>query len=147
MNLILKAGFVSILVISIIASGCGNTSIKDRHSSVQQSDTGTAVITFKEYEHDFGKVAAGEKVGCFFSFENTGTGSLVIASVTTSCGCTVPKYNTKPITPGEQGGLEIIFDTSGRNGRQAKTIVVKSNASSPSVLLKIVADVVSNNNK
>jgi len=134
-------------IISIMTSNCGNISNKDIDRSVlQQYDTGSVIIIFKEYEHDFGKVIEGEKVGCVFSFENEGTGSLVIASATTSCGCTVPKYSTKPISPGDSGNLEVIFDTSGRNGRQTKTITLKSNASTPVVLLRIVAEVVTNNN-
>ena len=43
------------------------------------------------------------------------------------------------------GNLEVVFDTSGRNGMQTKTITVKSNASIPVVLLKITAEVVTNN--
>ena len=96
-------------------------------------------------KHDFGKVAEGEKVSYTFTFDNKGTGNLVIASATTTCGCTVPKYDTKPIPPGANGSLEVVFDTSGRNGMQTKTITVKSNASTPVVLLKITAEVVTNN--
>ena len=110
------------------------------------SDTGTAVLSFNEYEHDFGKVAEGEKVGYIFTFKNTGTADLVITSATTSCGCTVPKYSTKPISPGESGNLEVIFDTSGRNGVQTKSITVKSNAKIPVMILKITADVIDSNN-
>jgi len=96
---------------------------------------------FKEYEHSFGKVEEGEKVGYIFRFENQGTGNLVIQNAITSCGCTVPKYDRKPISPGRSGNLEVIFDTSGRSGLQAKTITVKSNATVPVILLKITADV------
>ena len=102
-------------------------------------------IIFKEYEHDFGKVTEGEKVAYVFTFENKGNSKSVMHSATTSCGCTVPKYDTKPIPPGGSGNLEVVFDTSGRNGMQTKTITVKSNASTPVVLLKITAEVVTNN--
>ncbi len=100
------------------------------------------VLVFKEYEHNFGKVAEGEKVVYVFTFRNRGTEDLVIISAITTCGCTVPKYDTKPIPPDKSGNLEVIFDTSGRNGMQTKTITVKSNASIPVVLLKITAEVV-----
>ena len=80
-----------------------------------------------------------------FTFENEGTEDLIISSVTTTCGCTVPKYDTKPIPPGERKS-EVVFDTSGRSGMQTKTITVKSNAKTPVVLLKITAEVVTNNN-
>ena len=59
-------------------------------------------LIFREYEHNFGKVAEGEKVSYVFTFDNKGTADLVITSATTTCGCTVPKYDTKPIPPGKQ---------------------------------------------
>lgn len=137
-----KIVVLSWVLIAIIASNCGNGSKKDpAHSGIQPAGDGTVLIAFKEFEHNFGKVAEGEKVGFIFAFKNNGTGNLVISSVTTTCGCTVPKYDTKPIPPGETGKLEVVFDTSGRNGMQTKTITVKSNASTPVVLLKITAEV------
>ncbi len=116
-----------------IQKGCGGTAA---------GDTGIAVIVFREYEHGFGQVTEGEKVGYVFKFENKGTAGLVIKSATTSCGCTVPEYDSKPIPPGSEGNLEVVFDTSGRNGMQTKTITVKSNAKTPVVLLRITAEVV-----
>jgi hypothetical protein len=135
---------MTLVLIAVVASNCGNGIRKNSgNSSLQTTSTGTVEIVFREYEHNFGKVAEGEKVGFTFTFENKGTANLIIASATTSCGCTVPKYNTKPIPPGGNGKLEVVFDTSGRNGMQTKTITVKSNASIPVVLLKITAEVVS----
>jgi hypothetical protein len=90
-------------------------------------------------------VAEGEKISHTFIFDNKGTGNLIIASASTTCGCTVSKYNKKPIPPGANGNLEVVFDTSGREGMQTKTITVKSNASKPVVLLKITAEVVTDN--
>jgi hypothetical protein len=106
------------------------------------SDTGKAVIAFREYEHLFGQVTEGEKAGCIFTFENRGTSDLVILSATTTCGCTVPEYDRKPVSPGETGKMEVVFDTSGRNGIQSKIITVRSNASVPVVMLKITAEVI-----
>ena len=91
------------------------------------------------------EVAEGEKISYTFTFDNKGTDKLIITSATTTCGCTVPKYDSKPINPGASGTLEVVFDTSGRSGIQTKTITVKSNASKPIVLLKIIAEVVTNN--
>jgi hypothetical protein len=141
-----KIALLSLVVISLMLSNCGNAVKKSVPNSGSESvDTGNVKISFREYEHNFGKVTEGEKVGYVFTFENQGTASLVIASATASCGCTVTKYNSKPIQPGEQGDLEVIFNTSGRNGIQTKTVTVKSNASTPVVLLKITAEVVTNN--
>jgi hypothetical protein len=139
------AGLLITLVFFTLNCGRGTVTNKAENSN-QQKDTGTAVITFTEYEHNFGKVAEGEKIGYTFTFKNKGTGNLVISSATTTCGCTVPKYNIKPIPSGGTGNIEVVFDTSGRNGMQTKTITVKSNASAPVVLLKITAEVLTKNN-
>jgi len=137
---------ISIVILVMIAQGCGNFKKNNTaDSGLQKNDTGTAKIIFAEYEHNFGKVSEGEKISYVFSFVNQGTANLVLTAATTTCGCTVPKYDTKPISPGKTGSIEVVFDTSGRNGIQTKTITVKSNASTPVVLLKIVSEVVANN--
>ena len=135
-----------LFLILLAAAGCGSKTGKGNETgNLQPGDTGKAVITFTEVVHDFGKVREGEKIGCIFAFKNTGTASLLINSATTSCGCTVPKYDRKPISPGSDGTVEVIFDTSGRNGIQTKMITVTSNAASPVVLLEIKAEVINNN--
>ncbi len=143
-----KIGSISIFfLLALLALRCGNGTQKDSVKSVAgASDTGKAILSFRVLEHDFGKVSEGEKVEYLFNFENTGTGNLVILAASTTCGCTVPRYDTNPISPGAEGELEVIFDTSGRSGVQTKIITIKSNASVPVLMLKITADVITNNN-
>jgi hypothetical protein len=141
-KLILIFGIIALIAISC---GGGNSNVTG-DSSVNTGSGGKAGIVFKEYEHSFGKVTEGEKVAYVFTFENNGTSDLVIISASTSCGCTVPKYDTNPISSGKSGNLEVVFDTSGRSGMQTKTIKVKSNASTPVVILKITAEVTDNIN-
>ena len=133
---------LSLVMVTLLLTQCSNAGRKSAAVNTA-ADTGIVRIVFSEYEHDFGKVAEGEKVGYDFKFENQGTANLFIESATASCGCTVPRYDRKPILPGEKGSLEVVFDTSGRNGRQTKTITVKSNAEPAVVLLKITAEVIS----
>lgn len=133
-----------IIFIAVLAGCTGKTQKSSDNTLSASSDTGKAVITFREYEHQFGKVDEGEKVACIFTFENTGASDLVILSASTTCGCTVPDYDRKPVAPGETGKLEVIFDTSGRNGIQSKVITVRSNASNPVLMLKITAEVINN---
>ena len=131
------------IILILMISGCGNRINKEgKNSSLQLSDTGKAVLSFSEYEYDFGKVNEGEKVKHEFKFRNTGSGDLVIRSATASCGCTVPGFDAKPIPPGEYGTLDVVFNTKGRYGMQSKTITVKSNANKPVMLLNISAEVI-----
>jgi hypothetical protein len=134
-----------VLLVAFIA-GCNNHNGKNASSSAgSDGGTGKSEIAFREYEHNFGKVAEGEKLSYTFIFENKGTADLILSSASASCGCTLPKFSKKPIAPGQGGNIEVIFDTSGRDGMQTKTVTVKSNASMPVVILKITAEVVSNN--
>lgn len=138
---------IPLILLAILTSGCGNRQNKNNVNTGSPADSiGMAEIVFSEYMHDFGQVKEGEKVACVFNFENEGTGDLIIANVTTSCGCTVPKYETKPISPGEKGTLEVVFNTSGYDGVQTKTIQVKSNATTQFVVLKISTEVISSKN-
>jgi hypothetical protein len=141
-----KIVVISFVLVAIIASNCVNGTGKNSANSTAKADTlGKSEIIFREYQHNFGKVAEGEKVSCNFTFDNKGTENLIISSATTTCGCTVSKYDKKPIIPGASGNLEVVFDTSGRSGMQTKTITVKSNASKPVVLIKITAEVITTN--
>jgi Protein of unknown function (DUF1573) len=140
-----KIIILSLVILALITSNCGSGTGKNSARSSPDTSAGTSEIVFREYQHDFGKVAEGEKVSFTFTFDNKGTADIVLSSATTTCGCTVPKYDKKPIPPGANGNLEVVFDTSGRNGMQTKIITVKSNALTPVVLLKITAEVVTDN--
>jgi len=137
---IILSWFFAMIVFSGCTGGSGkNTAVSD------SGKQGTTEISFREYQHDFGKVSEGEKLSYTFTFENKGKSDLIISSASTTCGCTVPKYDRKPIAPGNSGNIEVVFDTSGRSGMQTKTITVKSNASTPVVILKITAEVATDN--
>lgn len=142
MKTIIRITFISGLIIAaaLASASCGRSST-GAGQNVPSDTSGTAIITFASPDHDFGKVGAGEKVGCIFSYTNTGDADLVITSASASCGCTVPKYDRKPVPPGGSGTIEVVFDTSGREGVQTKTVVVQSNAENNLVILRIIADV------
>ena len=135
--------YISLIVVlgGLAAASCGRTSSgADRETPADTS--GTAVIKFDTLDHNFGSVRPGEKVGCIFKFTNAGDADLVVTAASASCGCTVPKFSKKPVAPGEGGTIEVIFDTSGREGLQTKTVVVQSNAENSLVILRIIAEVV-----
>jgi len=129
------------ITLTLILASCGQSS-SGAGKNMPSDTTGTAVLTFQSPEHNFGKVGEGEKVGCIFSYSNTGDADLVITSASASCGCTVPKYDRRPVPPGGNGTIEVVFDTSGREGLQTKTVVIQSNAENNLVILRIIADVV-----
>lgn len=131
-----------VIALILLASCTGEGRGKNDRGGISLKDGETGEISFREYEHDFGKISEGEKVAHIFEFENKGPGNLVLKSASTSCGCTVTKYDKKPIAPGQTGSLEVVFDSGGRTGMQTKTVSVHSNSKTEVVILKITAEVV-----
>ena len=67
---------------------------------------------------------------------NDGTGPLVITSIFTDCGCTVPSYSRAPIAPGDSGTVAVRFISRGRAaGTFRKAVRIRSNAVPPNKVL------------
>ena len=137
MDLIRK--YILILLVFGLASCKSTTETK---TVTVNHDEGPAQIEFAELEHDFGVVSEGEKVGWYFSYENIGSSDLVIKDVHTTCGCTVPQFSRKPLPPGEKENLKVIFDSSGKMGKEIKSISIESNAQNTIVKLKLYIEVI-----
>ncbi len=112
------------------------------------SNTAEKILPILEFEHkdfDFGLIYQGEKVVHKYKFKNTGNANLIISDVSASCGCTVPTYSKKPIKPGEEGYVEVEFDSSGRQGQQHKSVTVLANTQPNRVELSFIAEIEVNN--
>ena len=95
-----------------------------------------AKIDFKTDTIDYGTVEKGANGVRVFEFTNTGDAPLIVSKVSSSCGCTVPKWSKDPILPGKTGEIQVKYDTNRVNPIR-KTITVISNADTPTVALKI----------
>ncbi|MDX1909246.1 MAG: DUF1573 domain-containing protein [Bacteroidia bacterium] len=98
-------------------------------------------IEWASDKYNFGSVPAGTTVTHKFKFKNTGTEPLVITRVKASCGCTTPNYSKDPIAPGEDGFIDVSFDSTGKNGMQTKTITVTGNFPEINKILQISGEV------
>jgi hypothetical protein len=83
---------------------------------------------FTEESFDAGKVTQGDTVSHTFTLTNKGKTDLILQSVIAGCGCTVAKYDRKPILPETSTLIEVAFNTEGRKGVQKKNVTVISNA-------------------
>jgi hypothetical protein len=99
------------------------------------------VITFEKTTHDYGTLTKGGDGVCEFKFKNTGIEPLILANVSSSCGCTVPEWPREPILKGKSASIRVKYDTN-RVGGINKTITVMSNAKVPSVKLTIIGNIV-----
>ncbi len=105
-----------------------------------QAQEKTAKIQFKAETVDYGQIEKGSDGIRVFEFTNTGEVPLIITKVSSSCGCTIPKKPEQPILPGQDGEIQVKYDTN-RVGPIRKAITVISNADTPTKVLKIKGEV------
>lgn len=85
-------------------------------------------ILFTAPSVDLGTLVEGQSATATYEFSNTGEAPLVIADVSTSCGCTVARdWPRDPIQSGKKGRIEVTFDSRLRPGLNEKSIFVVSN--------------------
>ena len=99
------------------------------------------IIKFEKDLYDFGVITAGETVHYDFKFKNTGKSPLIITNASATCGCTIPEYPTKPIKPGEEGVIKVVFNSLGKVGIQDKVVTITSNANPVTTNVHIVGEV------
>ncbi|MBR5041687.1 MAG: DUF1573 domain-containing protein [Bacteroidales bacterium] len=74
-----------------------------------QKDFG-GLVSFDRTVHDFGKINTKDgAVSCIFEVTNTGSESMNIFAVVTTCGCTSVKWTRTDIAPGEKGTIEVTY--------------------------------------
>lgn len=100
-----------------------------------------AVLEWKATEQNVGEIPQGTPKQVVFEFTNTGTAPLIIANVRTSCGCTASDWKREPILPGQSSEIKATYNAAGI-GNFSKTVTIMSNASTPSVVLKLQGTVV-----
>ena len=110
------------------ADGTNNSSLPD--------------IKFEEETHDFGRITQGEKVTTAFKFKNTGGANLIISSATGSCGCTIPDYPKKPILPGEEAVINVVFSSEGKSGIVEKSVTLVTNCEPSTKIIYIKANII-----
>ncbi|MCM2301553.1 MAG: DUF1573 domain-containing protein [Flavobacteriaceae bacterium] len=99
-------------------------------------DSNAPVFQFETDIMDYGKITQNANGVRKFKFKNIGKSDLLITSVSSSCGCTVPNYSKEPIKPGGTGEIEIAYNTAILGGF-SKMITVFSNASEPQKILRL----------
>lgn len=134
----------------IIATSCKqNTSteistndVTNSQSVDGKSNSDLPDIKFDEESHDFGRITQGEKVTTAFKFKNTGGANLIISSASGSCGCTVPEYPKKPILPGEEAVINVVFSSEGKSGLVEKSVTLVTNCEPSTRIIYIKANVI-----
>lgn len=103
-------------------------------------------ITVEEVLFDFGDVKLGDVVIRELAVSNAGTGTLVIESVATSCGCTTASIDQPQIAAGESTILHIAFDSAAHGdvtGFYTRQVYLATNdPEQPEIRVEFTANVV-----
>ena len=97
-------------------------------------------ITFDKTVHDYGTIPFGGDGVCIFKFTNTGKEPLILQQPQSSCGCTVPTWPKEPVLPGASSEIQVTYNTK-KAGPINKTVTVRSNAKTNTVVLRITGKV------
>ncbi|MFY9152125.1 MAG: DUF1573 domain-containing protein [Prolixibacteraceae bacterium] len=128
-------------VLFVLVLGACSSGTKKTEPAKNLHESGLAKFVFSEDLHNFGPLTAGEVVSFTFIFRNEGTKTLIITDIDSGCGCMEVNIPQKNIDPGQEGQIEVIYNSAGEVGRQLKTITIFSNAEENKKELYIKANV------
>lgn len=140
-------------LVLLSASACGesgsrNVSTAMIHipataSELEKTSEKYPEIYFEDTIITINNLVEGQTAVANFAFENIGDAPLVIADVSTSCGCTVAQnWPREPIHNGEKQIISVTFDSRQRPGENEKSIFVVTNANPSTTELKLKAWVI-----
>jgi len=97
-----------------------------------------AKLKFNKQVHDFGQILISNgPVKCAFTATNTSNQTIVIQSVTTTCGCTVASWTHDPIQPGQTAKVSVTYSNDEGPYPFDKTLTVKLVGEQTPILLHI----------
>jgi len=116
--------------------------IRNPVTADQPLDTiNVAKMTFADVRYNFGEVVEGDMVTHIFTFTNTGKAPLIISNAKSTCGCTVPEWPKAPIAIGEQGEINVKFNTENKKLYQTKPIFITANTHPSETTLYLIGQV------
>jgi hypothetical protein len=71
-----------------------------------------------------------------------GSSNLIVSSAHGSCGCTIPEYPKKPILPGEEGVIDVVFASEGKSGIVEKSVTIVTNCEPSTKIIYIKANII-----
>lgn len=107
--------------------GVSATIVEDFSALSAEELANAPVARYSTMSYDFGTMKQGDKKEFTFQLTNTGKRNLVIRTIRASCGCTAITPSKEVIAPGETIPIKVVFDSTGKKGRQSKTVTVITN--------------------
>jgi hypothetical protein len=139
-NFKFRATSMFIILCELMLGSC-NSGTKKTEPIEKSDESGVAKFVVSEEIHNFGSLKSGEVVSFTFIFRNEGTKTLTIDRADTDCACTELIIREKSVAPGNEGQIEVIFNSAGEVGKVLKTITINSNAEQTQKQIFIKANV------
>lgn len=99
-------------------------------------------VNFESKDFNFGTIKEGDLANFDYKLTNDGKTDLLIRKVKASCGCTAVTPSETIIKPGQSTTIKSTFNSTGKPGKQNKTITVITNdPDNSNVTLRITGDV------
>lgn len=120
-----------------------STTLEEDFSKLSAEELKNApVVSYDMETFDFGDIKPGTKSEHIFNLKNSGKMNLIIRDVKSSCGCTAVSPPKNMVASGETVPLKVVFDSTGKSGRQNKTITVITNdPKNPTTILRISSNI------
>ncbi len=123
----MKIFIVSVLVILLTAGQSLQAQlISNQATGGMTSGNQDPTIKWVNSIIDLGEIPLNVPAEAIFEFSNIGSEPVLIASVKSSCGCTVPEYSKEPVLPKASSTLSAIYNAKSLGAFQ-KTITVITN--------------------
>ncbi len=126
-----------------------NPQVKELYLNViggkRSATTGTkqTSVSLSERDVQFGSFLMSERQERKVTLKNTGDAPLVIHGVDTSCGCTHVEYSQRPLRPGEETTLLIVYEAD-EAGHFHKTVDVYCNTADAPLRVVVTGEAVNN---
>lgn len=101
---------------------------------------GWTTVSVKDSIRHYYPVIAGQILNITFEIENTGNEPLIIRDIQPSCGCIVPKLESRMIIPGKKKILHLKYESAKNIGLVEHVIRIHCNVK-PSGIVKLKFDV------
>ena len=121
----------STLFMCLLSLFCTTTVLGDCGEGVNRIDrtelrTGP-IMEIEPVEYDFGDVSQNQQMSYGFTLSNTGTETLDILHISTSCGCAAAVMSDRKVQPGESTTLMVTIKTLKYKGVIERSISIASN--------------------
>ena len=133
-------GLVIVLSVGLFAQHRRQTTEKQTPPATT-ANLAKSYFSLEKKTVNFEKIKMGTSKTIELAFTNTGTKTLVLKDVYTTCGCTTVDWPRDPFLPGKSGSIKLTYNPT-EEGAFSKTVTIYTNAENDKEVIQIEGIVV-----